>query len=95
MSPADAPEAPLSSESAAALWKSVGFVVETPSGQIGVVEEAVRIPGLDRPAALAVCVLEERRRHVVLVPVTDVLEVDARRRRIRLRTAPDLSKAVR
>lgn len=74
----------LSDESAATLWKSEGFSVESPEGHLGLVEDAVRIPGLKRPAALAV---RTDSRRVVLVPITDILDVDADAHTIRIREA--------
>jgi hypothetical protein len=71
---------------AAALWSSIGFAVSSPRGPLGVVEDTVRIPGLKRPAALAV---RTGRGRVVLVPVTDVVEVDTEARAILLREDPD------
>ena len=56
-------------------------------GQIGTVEDTVRIPGLVRPAALAVRLLPPGKR-VALVPVTDILEIDPDARTIRLDRAP-------
>jgi hypothetical protein len=75
----------LPDESAATLWKSEGFAVEAPQGRVGLVEDAVRIPGLKRPAALAV---RTNGRHVVLVPITEIVEVDADAQTIRIREAP-------
>ncbi len=79
------PRMRLSDESAAALWKSEGFAVETPDGRLGLVEDAVRIPGLKRPAALAV---RTNGRHVVLVPITDIVDVDADAHTFRILEAP-------
>jgi hypothetical protein len=81
------PGARLADETAAALWKSGGFSVETPDGTLGIVEDAVRIPGLKRPAALAVKV-DRNGRRVVLIPITEILEVDPDARTITLREAP-------
>jgi hypothetical protein len=77
----------LADEAAAALWKSGGFSVETPDGTMGIVEDAVRIPGLKRPAALAVRVDRDGGR-VVLVPITEILEIDTDARTITLRETP-------
>ncbi len=85
MTPNTEPKMRLSDESAATLWKSEGFAVESPEGHIGLVEDAVRIPGLKRPAALAV---RTNGRHVVLVPITDIIDVDADAHTIRIREAP-------
>jgi hypothetical protein len=77
----------IADEAAAVLWKSEGFLVEGPDGPFGIVEDAIRIPGLKRPAALAVCLCEDERR-VVLVPITDIVEVDTDARRIVVRELP-------
>ena len=87
MSSAGEPRTRLSDEAAAALWKSEGFSVEAPGGSIGTVEDAVRIPGLKRPAALAVRIGTLGKR-VVLVPITEIADVDTYARTIRLRETP-------
>jgi hypothetical protein len=74
-------------EGGSALWKADGFAVEASGKRVGVVEGAIRIPGLKRPAALAVRLSDDAKR-VVLVPVTEILEVDVDAHTIRLRKPP-------
>ncbi len=69
------------------LWKSEGFAIEAGGEHVGVVEGLIRIPGLSRPAALAVR-LSGAAKRVVLVPITDVLEVDLDKHTIRLGKPP-------
>jgi hypothetical protein len=86
----DGLDARLSDEAVALLWKSEGWSVEAPGGHVGVVEDAVRIPGLKVPATIAVCLDEggTRGTRVALVPITEILAVDAEARTITLRERP-------
>jgi len=81
------PRSRLADDAAAALWRSAGFTVDAPEGRVGIVEDAVRIPGLKRPAALAVRIGAHGER-VVLVPVTEIVRVDTESRTITLHEAP-------
>jgi hypothetical protein len=84
---ADEERTRLSDGAAAALWRSEGFSVEAGGDRIGIVEDAVRIPGLKRPAALAVRLGTPGKR-VVLVPITEITDVDADAHTVTLREAP-------
>lgn len=76
-----------------ALWRCEGFAAESPEGRIGTVEDVIRVPGLSRPAGLAVrCGLFGRR--IVLIPAGEVAEIDPERRRVLLRSSPHLAGSV-
>jgi hypothetical protein len=79
----------LPDEAAQLLWKSEGFAVVADGRAVGTVEDTVRIPGLARPAALAVR-LDSPRKRVALVPVTDIRAIDVDSRTIVLVAPPNL-----